>query len=118
MKINVFKMQILMGEKGLTIKKLAELSGVSRQTISCIISGKSCTPQVAYKIATALDQELSQIVKEEVEYGLKIICRIAAIYGKKCADYGNCKSNRKRCSLRSYRNTAGNFEIWSGNEDG
>ena len=26
MKINVFKMQILMGEKGLTIKKLAELS--------------------------------------------------------------------------------------------
>lgn len=51
MKINVFKMQILMGERGLTIKKLAELSGVSRQTISCIISGKGCTPQVAYKIA-------------------------------------------------------------------
>ena len=40
MKINVFKMQILMGERGLTIKKLAELSGVSRQTISCIISGR------------------------------------------------------------------------------
>ena len=69
MKINVFKMQILMGEKGLTIKKLAELSGVSRQTISCIISGKGCTSQVAYKIATALDQELSQIVKEDVENG-------------------------------------------------
>lgn len=69
MKINIFKMQILMGERGLTIKKLAELSGVSRQTISCIISGKSCTPQVAYKIATALDQELSQIVKEDVENG-------------------------------------------------
>ena len=68
MKINVFKMQILMGERGLTIKKLAELSGVSRQ-ISCIISGKSCTSQVAYKIATALDQELSQIVKEDVENG-------------------------------------------------
>lgn len=69
MKINVFKMQILMGERGLTIKKLAELSGVSSQTISCIISGKGCTPQVAYKIATALDQELSQIVKEDVENG-------------------------------------------------
>ena len=69
MKINVFKMQILMGERGLTIKKLAELSGGSRQTISCIISGKGCTPQVAYKIATALDQELSQIVKEDVENG-------------------------------------------------
>lgn len=69
MKINVFKMQILMGERGLTIKKLAELSGVSRQTISYIISGKGCTPQVAYKIATALDQELSQIVKEDMENG-------------------------------------------------
>lgn len=69
MKINVFKIQILMGERGLTIKKLAELSGVSRQTISYIISGKGCTPQVAYKIATALDQELSQIVKEDVENG-------------------------------------------------
>ena len=69
MKINVFKVQILMGERGLTIKKLAELSGVARQTISCIISGKGCTPQVAYKIATALDQELSQIVKEDVENG-------------------------------------------------
>ena len=69
MKINVFKMQILMGERGLIIKKLAELSGVSRQTISFIISGKGCTPQVAYKIATALDQELSQIVKEDVENG-------------------------------------------------
>ena len=53
----------------MTIKKLAELSGVSRQTISCIISGKSCTPQVAYKIAMALEQELSQIVKEDVENG-------------------------------------------------
>lgn len=63
MKINVFKTQILMGERGLIIKKLAELSGVSRQTISCIISGKGCTPQVAYKIATALDQELIQMCK-------------------------------------------------------
>ena len=69
MKINVLKVQIMMGERGLTIKKLAELSGVSRQTISCIISGKGCTPQVAYKIAIALEQELSQIVKEDVENG-------------------------------------------------
>ena len=69
MKINVFKIKIKMEEKVLTIKKLAELSGVSRQTISCIISGKSCTPQVAYKIATVLDQEFSQIVKEYVENG-------------------------------------------------
>ena len=65
MKINVLKVQILMGEKRMTIKRLAELSGVSRQTISCIISGKGCTPQVAYKIATALEQELYEIVRKE-----------------------------------------------------
>lgn len=65
MKINALKVQILMGERGLTIKRLAELSGVSRQTISCIISGKGCTPQVAYKIATALEQELEEIVRKE-----------------------------------------------------
>ena len=69
MKINVFKMQILMGERGLTIKKLAELSGVSRQTISCIMSGKGCTPQVAYKIAKALDQELCEIIRDDMENG-------------------------------------------------
>lgn len=65
MKINALKVQILMGERGLTIKRLAELSGVSRQTISCILSGKGCTPQVAYKIATALEQELCEIVRKE-----------------------------------------------------
>ena len=48
MKINALKVQILMGERGLTIKRLAELSGVSRQTISCIMSGKGGPPQVAY----------------------------------------------------------------------
>lgn len=69
MRIDVLKVQVLMGEKGLTIKKLAELSGVSRQTISCIISGKGCTPQSAYKLAAALGQELQQIVKKEDAYG-------------------------------------------------
>lgn len=68
MKINVLKVQILMGEKGMTIKRLAELSGVSRQTISCIISGKGCTPQVANKLAVALDQELEEIVRKDDVY--------------------------------------------------
>lgn len=63
MKINVLKVQIMMGEQGLSIKKLAELSGVSRQTISCIISGKGCSLGVAYKIAAALGTELEKIVK-------------------------------------------------------
>ena len=54
MKINVLKVQIMMGERGLTIKKLAELSGVSRQTISRIMSGKGCTPQGILKFGVAI----------------------------------------------------------------
>lgn len=64
MKLNVLKIQIMMAEKGMTIKKLAEVSGVSRQTISCIISGKGCSLKVAYKIAKALGLELEEIIKE------------------------------------------------------
>ena len=64
MKLNVLKIQILMAEKELSIKRLAEVSGVSRQTISCIISGKGCSVMVAYKIAKALGLELEELVKE------------------------------------------------------
>lgn len=64
MKLNVLKIQIMMAEKGMTIKKLAEVSGISRQTISSIISGKGCSLKVAYKIAKALGLELEEIIKE------------------------------------------------------
>lgn len=65
MKIDVLKMQILMGERNWTIKKLAEKSHVSRQTISCIKAGKSCSPQVAYKIAEALGISLPELLQKE-----------------------------------------------------
>lgn len=65
MKIGALKMQILMGERNWTIKKLAEESRVSRQTISCIKSGKSCSPQVAYKIAEALGISLPELLQKE-----------------------------------------------------
>ena len=49
MRLNETKMQILMGEHEMNIRMLAERSGVSRQTISCIKAGKSCSPVVACK---------------------------------------------------------------------
>lgn len=63
MKINVLKMQILMGEQNMNIKKLAEKSKVSRQTISYIKSGKSCSPPVVCKIAKALGVEVYEILE-------------------------------------------------------
>lgn len=64
MKLNETKMQILMGEQGMTIRMLAEQSGVSRQTISCIKAGKSCSPVVAYKLAEALGVTVETILKQ------------------------------------------------------
>lgn len=47
----------------MTQKRLAELSGVSRATISYIKGGKSCSDEIAQKIAKGLGVELSQIIE-------------------------------------------------------
>ena len=65
MKINALKLQVILGENGLLISELAELSGVSRQTISYILSGKSCSPAVAGKIAEAVDVNLEELIRKE-----------------------------------------------------
>lgn len=62
MRVNALKMQILM-EKNLTIKELAYKSAVSGQTISCIKAGKSCSPQVAYKLSQALDIDMQELLE-------------------------------------------------------
>lgn len=63
MKLNETKMQIKMGERGMNIRMLSEKSGVSRQTISCIKAGKSCSPVVAYKLAEALGMSVEEMLK-------------------------------------------------------
>lgn len=63
MRVNALKMQILMGKKNLTIKELAYKSAVSRQTISSIKAGKSCSPQVAYKLSQALDIDMQELLE-------------------------------------------------------
>lgn len=64
MRLNETKMQILMGEQEMNIRMLAEQSGVSRQTISCIKAGKSCSPVVACKLAEALGVTVETILKQ------------------------------------------------------
>ena len=58
------KIQILMGVHEMSIRMLAERSGVSRQTISCIKAGKSCSPVVACKLAEALGLTVETILKQ------------------------------------------------------
>ena len=64
MKLNETKMQIKMGEEGINIRMLSERSGVSRQTISCIKAGKSCSPVIAYKLADALGMSMEELLRQ------------------------------------------------------
>lgn len=64
MRLNETKMQIKMGEEGMNIRMLSERSGVSRQTISCIKAGKSCSPVIAYKLADALGMSMEEILRQ------------------------------------------------------
>lgn len=64
MKLNETKMQIKMGEEGMNIRILSERSGVSRQTISCIKAGKSCSPVIAYKLADALGMSMEELLRQ------------------------------------------------------
>lgn len=63
MRLNETKMQIKMGEEGINIRMLSERSGVSRQTISCIKAGKSCSPVIAYKLADALGMSMEELLR-------------------------------------------------------
>lgn len=46
----------------LTVKRLAELTGVSRGTITSVKTGKSCSASTADKLAAVLGRD---IIKEE-----------------------------------------------------
>lgn len=64
MRLNETKMQIKMGEDGMNIRMLSEKSGVSRQTISCIKAGKSCSPVIAYRLADALGMSMEELLRQ------------------------------------------------------
>lgn len=52
-----------MARQDINQKRLAELSGVSRVTITAVKSGKSCSADTAHKLAQVLGPN---IIKEEV----------------------------------------------------
>ena len=64
MRINSKKLIYLMWEKEIRTPKLSELSGVSRATISYIRNGKSCSKDIAEKIAKALNCEIKELLED------------------------------------------------------
>lgn len=68
MRVRIDRVKLIaeMARKNLTEKKLVELSGVSRATISAARSGKSCSPATADKLAAGLGVKLEDIVEKKV----------------------------------------------------
>lgn len=65
MKVNSKKIRNLMNTNFITQLELAELSGVSRQTINSTLMRNSCSIKTANRIANALNIEPVELVEEE-----------------------------------------------------
>lgn len=63
MRIDRVAFAAALARKDINQKKLAELSGVSRATLSAIRGGKACSPDTANKLVKVLGPS---IIKEEV----------------------------------------------------
>lgn len=59
--IDRYKLKIELMKRDITQKQLAEMCGVSRETISGIVRGCSCSGKTGYKIAQALGMELEDL---------------------------------------------------------
>lgn len=63
MRIDRIKLCALLASKDWTSVKLAQTSGLSRQTISQIKNGKRCYEETAHKIANALGVALEELLE-------------------------------------------------------
>lgn len=65
--IDVQKMLLAMAKKQYSCAALARESGVSRQSISYIRNGKTCKPDIAGKLAIALDLSVEELIVTKKE---------------------------------------------------
>lgn len=65
MRINKEKVYLIMAKKDLYQKDLAENAKMSRGNLSTIINGKNCQPRTVYKIAKALNVDVTEIIETE-----------------------------------------------------
>lgn len=65
MKIDSFKIKLLLAEQGITQAVLAERCGISRQNVSAMLGRGSCSIATVGKLAKGLGVEIQEIIKEE-----------------------------------------------------
>lgn len=62
MRIDRVKLAAEMARSDLNVKRLSELSGLSRATVTGVKSGKSCSKDTAYKLASVLGRDILEEV--------------------------------------------------------
>lgn len=65
MRIDRVKFATALARKDITCMKLAELSGVSRVTVTSVKGGKSCSKETADKLAAGLGVPVADILEGE-----------------------------------------------------
>ena len=65
MKLNAWKVKLILAEKEMNQADLAIKCGVNRQQINEILSRETCSLKTLGRIAKALDVPVTEIVKEE-----------------------------------------------------
>lgn len=65
MRIDKAKLAYELARREWRQKRLSELSGVSRATVSAISCGKTIAPDTARKIADALNMSVDQLIEQE-----------------------------------------------------
>lgn len=63
MKLDRTKISLMMAKGLYTQAMLAEKAGVSRQTLSAVMNGRNCRPELLGKIANALETEPEEIIE-------------------------------------------------------
>ena len=65
MKIDAQKIEVLMAERDMTKRSMAEICGLIPQNISAIMRRGTCEPRTAGKLARALEVPVKDIIMEE-----------------------------------------------------
>lgn len=61
---SAIKIRTLLYQKGMTQTEMANKSGLTRQTVSFVCNGKSCSADTAQKIAECLGVQMEEIMEE------------------------------------------------------
>lgn len=65
MKLNTWKIKLVLAEKEMNQSDLAVKIGVNRQQITELLSRETCSLKTLGRIAKALDVSVAEIIKEE-----------------------------------------------------